>query len=101
MAGPFTVETLQNLETIAPGELKKKDTEATDITSFEQKIYQHLKSAGVKNGLKNETAVFTRVETLASTYLHAEGFYQTEKAERKAYFHIGPQFGTVSRQAVN
>jgi adenine-specific DNA-methyltransferase len=101
VSGPFTVETLQNFEPIAPEELEKKDTEATDITSFEQKIFQHLKSAGVKNGLKNETAVFTRVEPLASTWLHAEGFYQTEKGERKAYFHIGPQFGTVSRQAVN
>jgi len=101
VSGPFTVETLQNFEPIAPEELEKKDTEATDITSFEQKIFQHLKSAGVKNGLKNETAVFTRVETLASAYIHAEGFYQTEKGERKAYFHIGPQFGTVSKQAVN
>lgn len=98
---PFTVETLQNFEPIAPEELEKRDTEATDVTSFEQKIFQHLKSAGVKNGLKNETAVFTRVEPLASPFIHAEGFYQTPKGERKAYFHIGPQFGTVSRQAVN
>jgi len=101
VSGPFTVETLQNFEPIPPDELERKDTEATDITSFEQKIFEHLKSAGVKNGLKNETAVFTRVEPLASAWIHAEGFYQTEKGERKAYFHIGPQFGTVSRQAVN
>lgn len=51
--------------------------------------------------MKNETAVFTRVEPLASDFIHAEGFYHTDKGERKAYFHIGPQFGTVSRQAVN
>jgi adenine-specific DNA-methyltransferase len=101
VSGPFTVETLQNFEPIAPEELDKKNTEATDITGFEQKIFQSLKSAGVKNGLKNETAVFTRVEPLASTWLHAEGFYQTAQGERKAYIHIGPQFGTVSRQAVN
>jgi adenine-specific DNA-methyltransferase len=101
VSGPFTVETLQNYEPISPEELEKKNTEATDITGFEQKIYEHLKSAGIKNGLKNETAVFTRVEPLASAYIHAEGFYQTTKGERKAYFHIGPQFGTVSRQAVN
>jgi len=101
VSGPFTVETLQNFEPIAPGELEKKDSGATDITSFEQKIFQHLKSAGIKNGLKNETAIFTRVEPLASAYIHAEGFYQTEKGECKAFFHIGPQFGTVSRQAVN
>ncbi len=51
--------------------------------------------------MKNETAVFIRLEPLASPYLHAEGFYQTDKGERKAYFHIAPQFGTVSHQAVN
>jgi adenine-specific DNA-methyltransferase len=101
VSGPFTVETLQNFEPIPPEELEKRVTEATDITSFEQKIFEHLKSAGVKNGLKNETAVFTRVEPLASAYIHAEGFYQTTKGERKAYFYIGPQFGTVSKQAVN
>ena len=32
---------------------------------------------------------------------NAEGFYQSKKGEKKAYFHIGPRFGTVSRQAVN
>lgn len=101
VSGPFTVETLQNFEPIPPEELEKKDSEATDISGFEQKIFEHLKSAGVKNGLKNETAVFSRVEPLASAYIHAEGFYQTAKGERKAYFHIGPQFGTVSKQAVN
>jgi len=101
VAGPFTVETLQNYEPLPPEELEKKDTEATDVTSFEQRIFEHLKSAGVKNGLKNETAIFHRIEPMASAWLHAEGFYQTAKGERKAYFHIGPQFGTVSRQAVN
>lgn len=101
VSGPFTVETLQNYEPIAPEDLEKRNTEATTITNFEQKIFQHLKSAGVKNGLKNETAVFTRIEPLSSAFLHAEGFYQTAKGERKAFFHIGPQFGTVSRQAVN
>lgn len=101
VSGPFTVETLQNFEPIPLEELEKKDIEATQVTGFEQKIFEHLKSAGIKNGLKNETAIFHRVEPLASAWLHAEGFYQTPKGERKAYFHLGPQFGTVSRQAVN
>jgi adenine-specific DNA-methyltransferase len=58
------------------------------------------KLEGEGNRLKNETAVFLRVEPLASTWLHAEGFYQTAQGERKAYIHIGPQFGTVSRQII-
>jgi adenine-specific DNA-methyltransferase len=41
------------------------------------------------------------VERLSSAYLHAEGFYNSASGEKKAYFHIGPKFGTVSRQAVN
>jgi adenine-specific DNA-methyltransferase len=45
--------------------------------------------------------VFTRVELLSHSYLHAEGFYQTAKGEAKAYFHIGPKFGTISKNAVN
>jgi len=33
--------------------------------------------------------------------LHAEGFYMNGVGEKKAYFHIGPKFGTVSKTAVN
>lgn len=33
--------------------------------------------------------------------MHAEGFYETKTGEKKAYLHIGPKFGTVSKQAVN
>ena len=33
--------------------------------------------------------------------IHAEGFYERDDGEGKAYLHIGPRFGTVSRQAVN
>jgi adenine-specific DNA-methyltransferase len=98
VAGPFTVETLQNYEPIAPESL---DTRPAD-DNFEQRVFEHLKSAGVKNGIKNEQAVFIRVETLADSFLHAEGFYlDSTQQERKAYFHIGPKFGTVAKQAVN
>jgi adenine-specific DNA-methyltransferase len=41
------------------------------------------------------------VDSLGNEYLHAEGYYSASDGERKAYIHIGPQFGTVSRQAVN
>jgi len=98
VTGPFTVETLQNYDSISPDELRK--TEDID-ENFEKTIYEMLKSAGIKNGLKNEHAVFKRVESLRSPYLNAEGFFDTSKGERKAYFHIGPKFGTVSKQVVN
>ena len=101
VCGPFTVETLQNFEPISPEDLVEPTTENEDGDNFEQRVYEHLKSAGVKNGIRNEQAVFIRVESLVSAYLHAEGFYNTADGEKKAYFHIGPKFGTVSKIAVN
>ena len=100
VAGPFTVETLQAFEPESP-EAIDESTNTDDLQNFEDRIFEHMKSAGIKNGLKNETAIFIRIERLASGWLHAEGFYNTPKGERKAYLHIGPRFGTVSRQAVN
>lgn len=99
VAGPFTVETLQSFEPVAPESLDEPD--AAGMEQFEERIFEHLKSAGVKNGIRNEQAVFIRVERLTSPYLHAEGFYNSATGEKKAYIHIGPKFGTVSRQAVN
>lgn len=101
VCGPFTVETLQNFEPVSPNEVGEAASEDEEGNSFEQRVYEHLKSAGVKNGSRNEQAVFIRVEPLVSAYLHAEGFYNTPDGEKKAYFHIGPKFGTVSKLAVN
>lgn len=102
VSGPFTVETLQNFEPQSPESIQSEEMKQDDSGSFEQRIFDHLKSAGVKNGIKNEQAVFIRVESLADSFLHAEGFYlDNEGNEKKAYFHIGPKFGTVAKQAVN
>ena len=101
VSGPFTVETLQNFEPVSPEELDHPVPDADAMENFEERIFEHMKSAGVKNGVRNEQAVFTRIDRLNSGYLHAEGFYDSKKGEKKAYIHIGPKFGTVSRQAVN
>lgn len=102
VAGPFTVETLQNFEPISPDDIDTPVLVEDGIEVFENRIFEHLKSAGVKNGIKNENAVFKRVERKSSAYLHAEGFYdKASGGEAKAYIHIGPKFGTVSKQAVN
>ncbi|MEE4266237.1 MAG: site-specific DNA-methyltransferase [Desulfobacteraceae bacterium] len=121
VCGPFTVETLQNFEPVSPDELDAVTVDSEDLQNFEERIFEHLKSAGVKNGIKNEHAVFVRVDRLNHSWLHAEGFYMAEggdgspsgpqsgrdgspsrpQVEKKAYFHIGPKFGTVSKQAVN
>lgn len=101
VSGPFTVETLQNFEPVAPESLEADIPDNGELESFEHRIFEQLKSAGIKNGIRNEQAVFTRVERLTSAYLHAEGFYHSADGERKVYFYIGPKFGTVSKQAVN
>ena len=99
VAGPFTVETLQQFEPVSPESLDTAQPQTAG--AFEARVFAHLQSAGVKNGVKGEQAVFLRVEPLADAYLCAEGFYRGASGEKKAYFHIGPQFGTVSKQAVN
>ncbi len=101
VTGPFTVETLQNFEPLPPDELDKIFPGEQDAGNFEEMVFEHLLNAGIKNGIKNEHAKFIRVERLTSAYLHAEGFYKTDAGERKAYIHIGPKFGTVSKRAVN
>lgn len=102
VSGPFTVETLQNFEPISPAEMGKLEKDNEENEAFEQRVFEHLRSAGVKNGAKGETAKFIRVEHIVSEAFHAEGFYHdAEGKERKAYIYIGPKFGTVSKQAVN
>jgi adenine-specific DNA-methyltransferase len=103
VAGPFTVETLQSFEPLAPEQLHEAHTGQENVQRFTERIFEHLKSAGIKNGDKNETAVFNRVDLINedSGALHAEGWYASVEGERKAYLHIGPQFGTVSKKAVN
>ena len=72
-----------------------------ELAGFEDTVFEHLKSAGIKTGDKAANAVFTGIERLSSAELHAEGFYGTNGGEKKAYLHIGPKFGTVSKQAVS
>ena len=107
VAGPFTVETLQNFEPIAPEDMAEANVAVDKVQRFLDNVFEHLKTAGIKNGAKNETAVFSRVDIINddSGALHAEGWYAAQAngqtIERKAYLHIGPQFGTVSKQAAN
>lgn len=103
VAGPFTVETLQSFEPLAPDQLKAANADMDNVQRFTDRIFEHLKTAGIKNGDSNETAVFSRVDIIndAEGALHAEGWYDTAQGERKAYLVIGPQFGSVSKAAVN
>ena len=101
VAGPFTVETLQNGQVISPDDIDTRCDEAEDNRVFQERVFSHLQTSGIRNGDKKAQAVFYGVEALASPNLHAKGYFKDENGtEKVAYFHIGPKFGTVSRQEV-
>lgn len=101
VTGPFTVETLQSFEPTSPISIETGEAESEGLQRFTERVFAHLQAAGIKNGIRNEQAVFARINPLAHEALHAEGYYTTPRGEAKAYLHIGPQFGMVSRQSVN
>ncbi|NML65550.1 site-specific DNA-methyltransferase [Hymenobacter sp. RP-2-7] len=102
VAGPFTVETLQSLNPVPPEELEAPKQELESHAQFEARVFAGLTASGIRNGAKNEQAVFLRVERRASPALPAEGYWRdADGRERKAYFLLGPRFGTVSKSQVN
>ena len=100
VAGPFTVETLQSFNVVNPDEIGVD--ERNEAEDFQERIFAHLKASGIRNGAKNEQAIFYNLEAVSNPYLNAKGYYKNaEGKERLAYFHIGPKFGTVSKRAVS
>lgn len=100
VAGPFTVETLQSFNVVNPDAIGVDERNETE--DFQERVFAHLKSSGIRNGAKNEQAIFYNIEAVANPYLHAKGYYKdAEDKERLAYFHIGPKFGSVSKRAVS
>ena len=100
VSGPFTVETLQSFNVVNPDAIGVDEQNETE--DFQERVFAHLKSSGIRNGAKNEQAIFYNIETVANPYLHAKGYYKdAEGKERLAYFHIGPKFGSVSKRAVS
>ena len=100
VSGPFTVETLQSFNVVNPDAIGVE--ERNEAEDFQERIFAHLKSSGIRNGAKNEQAIFYNMEAVSNPYLNAKGYYKdVEGKERLAYFHIGPKFGTVSKRAVS
>lgn len=102
VSGPFTIDTLQNYNTQSPESLDDHNDDADENRIFQERIFAHLQTSGVRNGYKNQQAKFHQMENYSSPFLHASGYYTDDNGEeRLAYFHIGPKFGTVSKMAVN
>jgi len=101
VSGPFTVETLQSYNVMLPESIDDRPDEAEENRLFQERIFAHLQTAGIRNGDKSQRATFHSVEAVSHQYLHAKGWYTDgEGEERLVYFHIGPKFGTVSKLSV-
>lgn len=102
VSGPFTVETLQSYNVASPESVDDRPDEAEENRLFQEQIFSHLQTAGIRNGDKSQRATFKQVESVAHPFLHARGWYTDGDGEdRLVYFHIGPKFGTVSKLAVS
>lgn len=101
VAGPFTVETLQSYNIKSPDEVEERKDEVEENRLFQERVFSHLMASGIRNGRKDEQAKFYGVEALPSPALHAKGYYKDgDGLERLVYFHIGPKFGSVSKNDV-
>lgn len=102
VSGPFTVETLQSLDVSSPESLNEKQNDYDEFTAFTDRIFNNLKSNGIRNGRKDQQAIMHSMEHLDEPYLNARGYYKMEDgSEHCVFFMIGPKFGTVSKYAVN
>jgi adenine-specific DNA-methyltransferase len=102
VSGPFTVETLQSYNVQSPESMSLTADEEEENRLFQERIFAHLQSSGVRNGDKTQQAIFHGMEPVPNPYLNARGYYKDKDGrERLAYFMIGPKFGTVSKAAVN
>ena len=102
VSGPFTVETLQSLDVSSPESLNDKQNDYDEYATFTERIFNNLKSNGIRNGVKQQQALMHSMEHLDEPYLNAKGYFKMEDGtEHCVYFMIGPKFGTVSKHAVN
>jgi adenine-specific DNA-methyltransferase len=102
VSGPFTVETLQSFNVTDPESINHSLDEAEENRLFQERIFSHLQTSGIRNGDKTQQAIFHGVEAVSDPFLNAKGYYNdADGRERLVYFHIGPKFGSVSKRAVN
>ncbi len=102
VTGPFTVESLSPHRIIAAADESSPVQQAENADgSFEATILEHLKKAGVQNTFKGERLKFDRLEPCAGTHIQASGEYSdAHGGVRPVAVYIGPEYGTVDRDAV-
>lgn len=102
VTGPFTVEALQSLNVSSPSTLAREGEGVEEYRLFVDRIFNNLKSNGIRNGRKEQHVIFHSTEHLDEPYLNARGWYKDANGtDVCVYFMIGPKFGTVSKLAVS
>ena len=108
VAGPFTVESLSPHRILGVDEDDELIDQVADGKagyapgqSFEQMIFDNLKTAGVQQAHKEDKIDFFSLMPWPGHYIAAEGRYfeggKEDGAEKRAGIFIGPEFGTVAR----
>ena len=73
-------------------------SETENEATFEQIVYENLKTSGVLNRQKNERLRFEDIDTWSGKRIQYRGVYIDENGnEKKAAIAIGPEYGTVTR----
>lgn len=102
VTGPFTVESLSPHlvfeSTDAESGVQPSVPSETE-QDYHKHIFEHLKTAGVQNRLKEQRITFDWLEEHPGEWLHAEGVWtdKDNKAKNIA-ISIGPQYDTVGKQ---
>jgi adenine-specific DNA-methyltransferase len=102
VAGPFTVESLAPHRTMivdADDELidQVKEVRESYGQSFEQLIFENLKTAGIQQSHKADRIDFSSLDYWPGEYISAEGRYNEGTTVRRAAIMVGPEFGTIQR----
>jgi adenine-specific DNA-methyltransferase len=112
VTGPFTVESLSPHRMISVDEKVTAATEGVETSAgrvavqvkgpdtFGLMIIDHLRKAGVQNGIKKERLSFERLDPFPGEWIHAAGEYLEDGQAKRVAVCIGPEFGTVGPDLV-
>jgi adenine-specific DNA-methyltransferase len=112
VTGPFTVESLSPHRMISVEEKVAASTEGVETSDgrvavavkgpddFGLMIIDHLRKAGVQNGIKKERLAFERLDPFPGEWIHAAGEYLEDGQPKRVAVCIGPEFGTVGPDLV-
>ena len=100
VTGPFTAESLSPHRVLSSDPERNDGMSQPDSQSFETRIIENLKKAGVQNTVKEERLKFDWIEPYAGEWIQAEGRYTENGEEKRAAVSIGPEYGTVSRDQI-